>query len=156
MNHRHKPRQRWGNIWKASMLYHSRPSQELIAFQNQVMNRIESVIDSEGDRFFKDCPLAKDVGIYDFHIHRCAYEIMRPRDIGWQKSMCRKWCKEHVRLPDDCSAQYDKCDLCSKQTLVTFSICGDVMFASRTSPELIQNILSQNNHEQQVESYEPA
>lgn len=131
---------RWISGLKARRRYSRSAPQELIDSQEQAMELFDSVIMSESERHLCECPVSSEHGLYDHHMYICAYKIMYPRDIPWQRAQCKKWCADHVRIPENSQLPIEPCDLCTKMTQIAFSADGDVMFASRTSPDDIAEL----------------
>lgn len=139
MNDRKK--RRYNNRRKAWALIRNRISPELIRSQEQAMESIDSVIAAEIERHYEEFQDSDCASLSYNHIHVCAYKLMRPNDKPWQRSQCKKWCDQHVSVPVNTKFSLDPCDVCTKMTIVAFSEEGDVMYASRTSPELVQSLI---------------
>ena len=131
-------KRRYNNRRKVWALLRNRISPGLIRSQEQAMESIDSVIAAEIERHYEEFQDSDCASLSYNHVHVCAYELMRPHDKPWQRAQCKKWCAQHVSVPVNPKFPLDSCDVCTKMTVISFSEEGDVMFASRTSPEEVQ------------------
>ena len=141
MKHR---RRRNLNIINASKTCHYKHHDIAASIQEKVMLDMEAFIDQcEHDMGVVMPRAVPGAFIPSNHIHVCAYKLMRPHDKVWCKARCKEWIANGMNLPGEFKLPegFDYCDICTKMTLINFSVDDDVMYAQRTPPDLIKKII---------------